>query len=810
MAPDKDAAFDAALAPYAGAARVPTPQAAAAFPSPNPELFQRRAIPPEYVGFEKGSEGVAAPPPLALDEGAILKGCAFLGDAVRQGGKLYDNPLWNLTTLAATWFKNGRFVAHAMADKHEQYSFQDTDALYERKIREREKGVGWPSCNAIQRAGCGSCAVCPHFMKGKSPFDLGKGGPKPAAPAQHPTIAGRKLFQLPNGYAFNPQGVICKVEVVKVKDAEGDREEPDLRELFQDQYILDEPWLSRAPNMLHFTFDGSVGEAEEAHIERGILSSAAETTRVLMSQGIAPTSLGRKTMHEFLGTLARRIEQAKKTLATKSFGWMMDDKGEPEAFVYGGKTFHRDGRITPGGVVGEEMKRLYTPKGDVKHWREAADFVIKQKRPVLEVILASSFAAPLFLFSGQTLGVFSAYGGTSGGKTTTSRTALAVWSDPYESPIPPIATNNQVQNKMGVISHLPVVFNEIGTKEEAEQNVFEILWQEGQEKPRLHLEKASGNLEPRKGGSWNTIAVLTANRSFAEFVNRKQPDNKAGRARVFEVHVGPHNGAGDAKWDIDPMIERLRYNFGGIGLDYAQKLALAAPTLRERIRTRGKAFGKLVDEKHDERIWTYICVCILVGAEMAKEFGYADFDLVAMEQYLVEQHKRQRMLADAEGQEGPGAAIELLTAFLKEHFNTILVTDGVHKKGRPPVVGSQAGRRDAWAATPHYAWKVLRAPTRVEHARGVYVHMINEPGQERVRFAREKLDEWLKKRNKPLSMIYDRLPLAYALNGVKLGAGTPFTAAGKERVLEVHASPTGPNSWLHDIMLDLISTVGDH
>src|ERR1700675_697423 len=97
----------AALANYA-VTRAPPAQAAPAIPSPNPELFARRALPPEYAGkqIEKGSEGIT-PPVLALDEQAILSGCAFLGDAVRDGGKDYDNPLWNLTALAATFFKDG-------------------------------------------------------------------------------------------------------------------------------------------------------------------------------------------------------------------------------------------------------------------------------------------------------------------------------------------------------------------------------------------------------------------------------------------------------------------------------------------------------------------------------------------------------------------------------------------------------------------------------------------------------------------------------------------------------------------------------
>ena len=60
-----------------------------------------------------------------------------------------------------------------MGNQHPEYTRESTDALWERKTRERtEKGLGWPSCNAIQAAGCTACAKCPHRAKGKSPLHL--------------------------------------------------------------------------------------------------------------------------------------------------------------------------------------------------------------------------------------------------------------------------------------------------------------------------------------------------------------------------------------------------------------------------------------------------------------------------------------------------------------------------------------------------------------------------------------------------------------------------------------------------------------
>ena len=100
-------------------------------------------------------------------------GCGFIRNAMNTGGKDYTQPLWNLTTLVATFLEDGHALAHRMGNQHAGYNRETTDTLWERKLRERkERGLGWPSCNAIQAAGCTDCATCKHFGKIKSPLNL--------------------------------------------------------------------------------------------------------------------------------------------------------------------------------------------------------------------------------------------------------------------------------------------------------------------------------------------------------------------------------------------------------------------------------------------------------------------------------------------------------------------------------------------------------------------------------------------------------------------------------------------------------------
>jgi hypothetical protein len=144
----------------------------------DPALFPKR----EPIIEDSLSEGIERPelPPLAV--APIAGECAFIREALETGGREYAQPLWNLTTLCATFLEDGNALAHRMGNKHPGYTHESTEELWERKVRERkEKNLGWPSCRAIRDAGCKSCATCPHFAKGKSPLNLAHEQPTPPA-----------------------------------------------------------------------------------------------------------------------------------------------------------------------------------------------------------------------------------------------------------------------------------------------------------------------------------------------------------------------------------------------------------------------------------------------------------------------------------------------------------------------------------------------------------------------------------------------------------------------------------------------------
>jgi hypothetical protein len=125
-------------------------------------------------------------PPLPLE--SIKAECAWLREAHATGGKDYDQPQWNLTTLCGVFLENGHELAHQLGNKHPDYVFEKTEELWERKNDERKRGVGWPSCEEIKIAGSKHCESCKHFAaKPQSPLHLGLQGPQVPAGEFNPS-----------------------------------------------------------------------------------------------------------------------------------------------------------------------------------------------------------------------------------------------------------------------------------------------------------------------------------------------------------------------------------------------------------------------------------------------------------------------------------------------------------------------------------------------------------------------------------------------------------------------------------------------
>lgn len=126
----------------------------------------------ELAGADDLAAGIVRRSSLPLDPGPVFEKCGFMRHAKDTGGADYDNTLWMYSVLCATFLENGNAIAHEISKGHPTYTYAETQQMYERKLADRARGIGYPSCTTIHSANCKHCATCSFLAAGKSPLHL--------------------------------------------------------------------------------------------------------------------------------------------------------------------------------------------------------------------------------------------------------------------------------------------------------------------------------------------------------------------------------------------------------------------------------------------------------------------------------------------------------------------------------------------------------------------------------------------------------------------------------------------------------------
>lgn len=711
-----------------------------------------------------------------IDWQPIAVECAFIRDALKTGGKEYSQPMWNLSTLAATFMEDGHALAHKMGEQHPGYNRESTEALWDRKVRERkDRGLGWPSCAAIHSAGCGACSTCPHFAKGKSPLNLGAPVQKVEASAPQtvaPTLANE--LHLPFGYTVNPQGYISKVEALKGKA--GEAGETTEVQLFHNK--ISYPIVEGNPKSLSFTVTTDKGNTERVTLLAQNIYNGTEMWKLLQAQGLLPFPRQRANGEEFFMAWLAKLQEAKEAAHTVPFGWWRNKEGERRGFVYGGLIMKDDGTEVPAGSGDRVLRQNYTPVGSMQPWLNAFKVVADLHKPELEVLIAASFAAPLIVTPAEYSCMLACWGNSGSFKTSAMKVGLSVWGHPKLTKAVTKTTSRSALHQMGETKNLPLYWDEI--KEETLQQLYEVFFDAtlGVGPGRLTSE-----IKQRDKGDWQTMMITGSNYNFVDFLVNMQKSTDAGIYRVFEYEVPdvPPGSPGVINdMDASRIMQELEANFGVVGMKYAKMLALAPKDIDLHTKALCDEFRTHVNPLPAERYWTATCGTLIAGATFANMIG-ATFDIPAMKAWLIEQYLKNRSRRASEATEG-GTEIhaeEALSNFLRDKADRALFTDTFpHGKGKPSSVS------------------IIHGP-RLEGAKGIEVHWAVE--DKLLRFSRSEFRKYLMQQKIPPTSVMRGLAKHFNMSQsyAMLGATTPW-AIGQSHLICI---PVEEGSSLYSLMM---------
>lgn len=738
-----------------------TPEQPSTIPSwassggPNPAFAGLTGGEALAAGVEKHSGG-----PFRVDPEPIFEQCGFLREARATGGKDYDNPLWNLSVLCTAFMENGDVLAHEISKGHATYSAPDTQALYDRKVADRvERGIGYPSCATIAGAGCKACATCPLFPNGKSPLNIRRGSAKPRAVTA--TVTGGPVnLLLPDNYVLDANGIIC--ELVRNKD---DEEIP--LPLFHS--TIYDAWLQKEPDVIHL----------RCSYDKGNTIWTAVRVEDMMGPGYEKKLGAAKllyTKHKarletFFMAWVDIMRRAAEAQTPQAFGWYRES-GAIKGFAYGGFIHRDDGTSAQAGLTDKVTQKRFSPAGELSPWHKAAGYILRQKRAELDVVIATSFAAPLIQLTGTTGAMVSAWGVSGVGKTYALEVGAAVWGHPKESKEVTSSTWKSVERRLASTVNLPVYWDEI-TNEPAQKNVFEMLMLStgGVRGGRLKQ-----NTEQMEKGTWSTLVSINSNLCFKEYVARCQPTHTAGLNRVLEyqvLHASGNTGQASPS-EAAQALAQLDHHYGNVGFEYAKVLGSDHVAVQARLDAVLANLEKTLQPTPEDRFWVSTIATIIVGAEIARDRLEVPFDLERIITFLLkvfDENKKSRIDANV-NPNSQQYATDFLTAFLKDHTMSSIWVD---------YTPAGAGRRPQPTA-----WKRLFPNSPLPN--GVQVRYDQTSAD--IMLSRRALANWLKLKmnDTSLKIVLQSLANNYGAVEAKktLSAGTPIPG-GQEPVVVINA-----------------------
>ena len=748
--------FQKALQTYINAAPVrPTPAVTQTLIQGAPPA----ALASSTVSMSSLGSGVEAQSTTVVPVQDVANACPFVLRSLQTGGAANNNPLWMATCRMAIFLQEGDDAAHWMAQSHKDYAYADTQYMIERvRAEHAARNLGWPRCENIKNNGAPECATCPHNGKNKSPFNFATPpGPSPAAnPAPAGQAQAAALAPLPNGYSYTP---LSQIEET-VTDEDGNQH----KELVTEFAMLD-PWMQEHPATLNFTTvtGGTLGGNDEfrrqVRVPMSVIQEKAALIKTLAEQHMVFPINRAPAFSRFLVSWIEQLRKDRqRVVQSVPFGWYKPN-GQITGFIYA-KQVHSKGAPKPASNPDPVLERQYSPTGDLDPWRIAAKMITDQKRPPLDAILASAFAAPLVSLVGQTGLLMSTYSPESGiGKSTTMRIAQGVWGNPVKAVQSLSDTQNSVIKKVGDLKNLPMYWDELKTNVDTERFVaiaFQLA--QGKEKSRM-----ASDTTYREPGTWETMMVSTSNDSIRHAITQNTKTTGAGIARIFEFQIPP-----GVKGQIDlskaqQITAAVNDNYGNAGLIYAKWLGANYEQIAVEVDAKLHEIERRFQVRSEERFWLSLIVVLLMGAHYANKLGLTEIDEPSLYRFVTDEFQNQRtQRSTAEVDLSSASSLSShLAAFLNEKkLQYTIVTNYIWSMpGRPPVYPSPAA---------------ISARNDPKGLREVQVQIGKDTGQ--IRIMRYALYAWLEEQNISRKLFIDYLKSTFNATEKRGSLGTGIDA----------------------------------
>jgi len=760
----------AALTPFLAPPGNPSSSTDAGDAGDLPELPQNPGVGPVDLA-PAWLDGISVTTPYTLEEIAAVGGCPLVKATLESGGKDHENPLWFMLGHLCTFTEGGLKDFHRLGNQHEDYVPADTDKRYDEILVKKVKDdLGWPRCVTMENFGATECKACPHRGQGKSPLNF--------------AVRTRTISIPPVTPPGNPQAPVETVDK-KVVDVVGYSVDPvsgiysyETTNKAGDTVVM-RVWAHPMWNL----------DYKEDHMGRFAIHFDTMKTRTVTMSVVLPTTnlvdiqaMRKKLVGEYgfginpkeqgglFGFMADFKTQMQRTLndinRQELMGWS-EEAGKVSAFIYGPTKFNCTGN-TRFNQTDPMVREMYFPTGTADAWKAAVAMINAEKRPEMDLLVATAFGAPLMKFASEKGVVISAWSnGSAHHKTSAIRVGQGVWGSAMG--INQLTdTLGSVIERIGLIRVMPSYFDEMKSTDRIKQ-FAQMIYQfsGGRGKGRLNR-----NAELKGISTWETLLVGVSNESLVDMVARNDKTTEAGINRIFEFEVGaPTPGVGQISTaDAGKILKALETNYGHAGLVYAAHLGSSFEKIQAMVHDTTKYLEDVLKANNDERYWLSAAAVLLVGAQLANNLNLTRFDVGRMSDFIAQTFTNMRLTRMRAGVNISHSdnLFLILSSFINSDRRGVLATDivGTSGRGGPDVV---VFNLDDVRYTTELKARYIEEPTPV------------------LRLSRRALINWLTKQEIPATSIINRVMKQFNAKEIRsvLGTGTDRKSGSPEKLIEL-------------------------
>ena len=387
--------------------------------------------------------------------------------------------------------------------------------------------------------------------------------------------------------------------------------------------------------------------------------------------------------------LASVVHGAVDLPTVDKFGWhtYRNDAGQQETgFVVGSGLVTTRGMrpVRFGAMAAPHAAKEFAHAGTLEKWRYIPQMYKTLGQEIGQLAICMAFAAPLMRYgSGEAKNaVLSIWSPTSGqGKSQLLAACATIWGNPQHAFFSRQESVVARMRRLALWSNIPALMDELTDVKDEDMYNLAYTLAGGKEKNKL---RSSGDAFIATG-DWSTCTLTTANRSFKEAVTRFAGDSEATLLRVMEYECAFPSYANEPAVQnyINACMALCRENYGLAGPEFMFQL-LQRPDRLATLTNLAERWCEQNRLQTKERFMGYPLALSLMAGRWAVEWGLLDYDMNALEKWVVEvfiPHNRRHTAAYAPDMR------ELLAGYISEQSNHTLI---VRCEDRPPEMRDPA------------------------------------------------------------------------------------------------------------------------